>query len=766
MSRPRDETTAAVVTPTVDLTNCDREPIHIPGHIQPHGVLLALGGPGLEILRVSDNAEDHLGVAPADLLGRGLEGLIDPARWPALRATLTGEDLKEANPLVIAAGVAGRRRPFDGIAHRNVDGALILELEPGPPEEDGKPEDHTREIRRAMGRLQAATDLREFCKVAANEVRVLTGFDRVTTYRFDTHWNGEVYAEDVKAGLDPLMGLHFPASDIPEQARRLYELNPLRLIADVGYRPSPILAGPGTDGGRPLDLSYATLRSVSPVHIQYLKNMGATASMSISLMRDGRLWGLISCMNYGRPGFVPYRVRAACEFLGTLVSVQLGVKEENQDAEYRAGLRTIREQLMRRIAEAPDLVEGLTGHEPNLLALTAAQGAAIVFDGDCTTLGAAPDRDTVLNLVRWLKVHADGEVFHTDSLSRLYPQAEAYKDVVSGLISISTSKAQGHYVLWFRPEVIRTVDWGGDPNKAVTVSGDGARLSPRTSFEKWKEVVHRRSLPWLDCEVEAARGLRDAIIAVVVRRAEELTRLNQELERSNTDLDAFAYVASHDLKEPLRGIHNYATFLVEDYGEQLDAEAVLKLQTMVRLTRRMEDLIESLLRYSQLGRVGLSFREVDLNELVGEVLEGLRPRLEETGAKIQVPRPLPTVRCDRVQVGEIYANLIANAIKYNNKPEMRVEIGYADPVVLPGADAEALPNTSVLYVRDNGIGIPEKHRHAIFRLFKRLHGREVFGGGTGAGLTISKKIVERHGGSIWIESDVGAGSTFYFTLGS
>ena len=763
MQRSREG--AVAEAPAVDLTNCDREPIHIPGHIQPHGALLVLAEPGLEILRVGANSEGLLGVPPDALLGSALERLIEPDRWTALRSALLGPGLKETNPLAVLAGRDGHRRPFDGIAHRNVDGLLILELEPAAPEAGAAPGDYTRDIRRAMGRLQAATDLREFCRVAAAEVRALTGFDRVTAYRFDPYWNGEVYAEDAEAGLDPLFGLHFPASDIPEPARRLYTLNPLRLIADAGYRPSPILAAEGDPDGRPLDLSYATLRSVSPIHIQYLKNMGATASMSISLMRDGRLWGLLSCMNYGRPGFVPYRVRATCEFLGVLVSVQLGVKEESQDSGYRAGLQATREQLLRRMAESADLVEGLTGHEPNLLALADAQGAAIVFDGECSTIGATPTRPEILDLVRWLKVHADGEVFHTDSLSRLYPAAEAYKGVASGLISIATSKAQGHYVLWFRPEVVRTVDWGGDPNKAVEVSGSGeaARLSPRTSFEKWKEVVRLRSVPWLECEVDAARGLRDAILAVVVRRAEELTRLNLELERSNTDLDAFAYVASHDLKEPLRGIHNYATFLVEDYGEILDGDGVAKLRTMVRLTQRMEDLIESLLRYSRLGRVGLSFGEVALGELVGEVLEGLRPRLEETGAEVRIPRPLPTLRCDRVQVGEIYANLIANAIKYNDKDEIRLEIGHEEPV--PAADPGGRP-PPVLFVRDNGIGIPEKHRNAIFRLFKRLHGRDVYGGGTGAGLTIARKIVERHGGSMWVESTVGAGSTFYFTLGS
>jgi signal transduction histidine kinase len=237
------------------------------------------------------------------------------------------------------------------------------------------------------------------------------------------------------------------------------------------------------------------------------------------------------------------------------------------------------------------------------------------------------------------------------------------------------------------------------------------------------------------------------------RRAEaELAHRNEELRQSNKELDDFAYIASHDLKEPLRGIHNFSVFLLEDYADKLDEEGRSKLETLTRLSRRMEALIDSLLHFSRVGRVDLAIDRVDLNEILAEVLDSVGINLRELDVDVRIPRPLPVVLCDRARVGEIFYNLIVNAMKYNDKPEKWIEIGWRDH------------RPPVFYVRDNGIGIPEKHLDSIFRIFKRLHGRDKFGGGTGAGLTIVKKIVERHNGRIWVESMSGEGTTFYFTL--
>lgn len=221
------------------------------------------------------------------------------------------------------------------------------------------------------------------------------------------------------------------------------------------------------------------------------------------------------------------------------------------------------------------------------------------------------------------------------------------------------------------------MDWGGNPNKPGEIESDGnVRLSPRKSFERWRETVRFKSLPWKQSEIDAASELRNAIISIVLRKEDELSKLNVELSRSNSEQDSFAYIASHDLKEPLRGIHNYSSFLIEDYADKLDEEKVSKLKTLVRLTQRMEDLIDSLLYFSRVGQVDVSVEETDLNELVSPILEILKPRIEQAKVHIRIPRPLPTIRCDRVRVGEVFNNLITNAIKYSDKPKKWIDIGF------------------------------------------------------------------------------------------
>ena len=393
---------------------------------------------------------------------------------------------------------------------------------------------------------------------------------------------------------------------------------------------------------------------------------------------------------------------------------------------------------------------------PTLLDFVKATGAAVYADGKLTTIGATPAEADINKLLNWLSDTMTSEVLATDCLSEQFPEAQRFKDEASGLLALRFAAAKKDYLLWFRPEVIQTVNWAGDPRKPVDISNDGQRLLPRASFALWKETVRLKAEPWLDFEIQAVRDLRLGILELIIRKAEHIRDLYGRLEQSYIELDAFAYVASHDLKEPLRGIHNYARFLLEDCAAKLAGEDVFKLESMVRLTQRMESLLDSLLQYSRMSRKQLAEAPCDVNEVVEEVLESLHPRIQESRAEIRIPRRLPNVIADPITLSEIYSNLISNALKYNDKPEKWAEIGYKDD------DA----GTRLLYVRDNGIGIEAEHLQDIFTIFRRLHGPQEFGGGTGAGLTIARKLAERLGGRMWVESQPGEGSTFYFTARS
>lgn len=755
----------SVTAKNVNLTNCDREQIHIPNSIQSHGILFVLAPDDLTILQVSKNIRSLLGYNPEDVLNQPLANFLAASEISSIQQCLA-EDFEHVNPLKISVSNQEQIQYFDAIVH-SYDGLVILELEPTQETEYINFIKFYNLVNSCVAKLQNTTSLSDTCNAVVNEVRKLTGFERVMVYRFNDDGSGNVIAESKVDEIVPYLGLRYPATDIPLPARKLYVNNWLRIIPNVNYQPVEITPTINPLTNKVVDLSFSSLRSVSPIHQEYLKNMGVTASMSISIIRNKQLWGLIACHNY-QPKYVPYEVRTACEFLGKILSAELLEKQDNEELDYKIKIKNIPKYFIEPISQSNNLVDALVEEEQKLLDIVSATGVVVCDGDDFISIGKVPEKNEIQSLLNWVEGQTEDNIFHTNILPTVYPQAEKYKNIASGLLALVISRVNHNYILWFRPEVIQTVNWGGNPIKQVENLPDGeVRIHPRKSFELWQETVKNSALPWKKCEIEAVAELRSAIVSIVLSKADELAKVNLELERSNDELDSFAYIASHDLKEPLRGIHNYSSFLMEDYEDVLDEEGISKLQTLIRLTQRMEDFIDSLLHFSRLGRVELSLQQTDLNELLDSVIDVIKISQAESSFEISVPRKLPSVSCDRMQIQELLTNLIINAIKYNKNDRKQVEIGFLDTLEELNLNLRQkiqAQNQIVFYVKDNGIGIPEKHYENIFRIFKRLHGKKQYGGGTGAGLTIAKKIVERHGGEIWLKSEVGVGSTFYLSL--
>ncbi|WP_170852384.1 SpoIIE family protein phosphatase [Blastococcus sp. DSM 46786] len=380
-----------------------------------------------------------------------------------------------------------------------------------------------------LQRLSAGATLDELSGVLARDVRALTGFDRVMVYRFDAEWNGEVIAEDRRADLEPLLGLWFPASDIPAQARALYATNWMRLIPDATYRPVPL--EPPTVGGRTLDLSGAMLRSVSPVHLEYLANMGVGASMSVSLVDRGKLWGLIACHHYAGPHRPSYTDRTAAEFLGRPASLLLPTKV---DAGEQGGVVQVAQrqaELAAVIGRTPrGLAAALADGEVTALDLLPAAGAAVRLGGQLHLLGTTPPAERIGPLVHDLLAAG---VRATDAVGRVVPAAADLAATASGVLVAEVAGGRGDYLAWFRPETLREITWGGNPHTSKTAQTDaGPRLSPRRSFDAWSETVRERSQPWLDHEVAAACGLAALLTATAANRATEDNRLATALQRT------------------------------------------------------------------------------------------------------------------------------------------------------------------------------------------------------------------------------------------
>jgi light-regulated signal transduction histidine kinase (bacteriophytochrome) len=569
--------TPAVIDPAaiVDLTSCDREPIHVSGAIQPHGLLFAFTEGDLRTVSVSANLPDLAGISPAELLGTPIDAAFDAASQARLRVVQQQAAGTAAMPIAMhfrAAGDTG----LDGVLHRH-DGLVFLELEPRT--DDSADAHHFfRRTGGAIRRLQAARTLADACAAAAREVRAVTGFDRVKIYRFASDFSGEVIAESRCDTIESFLGLHFPPSDIPAQARALYVLNPIRIIPDIRYSPAALVPDHNPVTGRPIDLSFAVLRSVSPIHLEYMRNMGILGTMSVSILRGDRLWGLIACHNR-LPRHVGHDARQACEMVAQVLAWQIGVMEEEAVTRHSLKGKAIQRRLLGDIEQLRDHRAGLFRNSEALLDLMGASGLCLHGHDATTTIGRTPPDEAIERLVD-LAGRANGaELFQTDRLSTLLPEAASYADVASGVLAVPLSRSPPRRVmLWFRPEVAQTVRWGGNPEKPVEGGQNGDRLQPRRSFEAWTQETRGRAVPWQNHEIVAAVKLRDLVIDVILRKAEELESVNMQLARNNEELESFAYVASHDLKEPLRHIETFAGLL----GDEIRVMGDERLGAMVR----------------------------------------------------------------------------------------------------------------------------------------------------------------------------------------
>jgi len=732
------------MTEPVTLDNCEREPIHIPGAIQPRGVLIACrDDEELCIVRISTNAGQLFGGRAEELLGQALPALFEQESAQRMLRLLGERSLRELNPLPLQtrSGVG-----LDAVLHRSGK-LLVAELEPS----SDHPNTFDPRLRQALTRLQAARDADSLSSVAVEEVRALTGFDRVMVYRFDADWNGQVVAEARREDLEPFLGLRYPASDIPAQARRLYTQNWLRLIGDIDYTPARIVPELDPETQAPLDLSHAYLRSVSPIHIEYLKNMGVTASMSISLVADGELIGLIACHHYSGPRWVGFYVRETAEYLGQALSWNIRVLDHADNADRERRVREHEAELAHGLAVSDNLMEGLA--VPALVALAGAAGAAVVLDEGVRTVGNTPDERRIGEIVAWLRTQ-EQDVFATDNLAQHYAPARNWDGVAAGLLATTLSHEVGEYLLWFRPSTERTVDWAGDPRKLVVKTDDGRppRLSPRGSFALWRETVRGRSLPWERWQLAAASNVRRLMIGGVRRRAAALRTLNQRLLDADHAKDVFIATISHELRTPLNAIGGWSRLVA---GGNLPQERWPEaMQVVARNCDTLGRLVEDLLDFSRIvsGKLALEVENIDIASVVENVTDGMA--LAAEAKNIRVKRILGsgpiTVLGDATRLRQVLMNLLSNAIKFTPK-----EGSITITLSRQGSDVE-------IAVRDSGQGLDPLSIEQVFVPFWQADGSSKRKSqGLGLGLAIAKKLVELHGGKLSVESEgLGRGATF------
>ncbi len=503
----------------IDLTNCDREPIHILGHVQSFGCLIAVSSDWL-IRQASVNVSDHLGLQADELIGSPLNRYLTAECINTVRTRLQlvskGDDTVDR--VFGLTVLPDDPRRFDVTLYRSGQ-SIVLEFQ---PENENGPSDQLSVVRPMVDRIQAERDIPSLCQTASRHVRALTGFDRVMVYKFHPDDSGEVIAESVVAGKEPFLGLRYPSTDIPKQARELYRRNFLRIISDVDDRVAPIIPEMPVDRG-PLDLSLSTIRAVSPIHLEYLRNMGVKASLSISILKRGKLWGLFAC-HHDSPKILGFNVRAAAELFAQMFSFVLEQVESDTEQIEATKARVLHDQLMGQLAEGEGLWENFEMIADALKSVINCDGVAIWAENQFKKTGFTPSEEEFRGLARHLNTQPTSQIYATENIAESYPAAEQFQDRAAGLLALPISRNPRDYIVLFRREIRKEVSWAGNPEKPVTLGPNGARLTPRKSFETWKQVVEGTSQTWSPGEISAAESLRITLLEVVLRISDAASR--------------------------------------------------------------------------------------------------------------------------------------------------------------------------------------------------------------------------------------------------
>ncbi|MGB7272559.1 MAG: ATP-binding protein [Geitlerinemataceae cyanobacterium] len=698
-------------------SNCEQDPIHIPGCIQPHGILLVLQEPELTILQVSENIFEVLNIKAEDLIGCKLSEVLGSKQIEFIQKTIGNRaEFQEVNPIALSIQKDDRVLDFNGTIHR-ADGSLILELERLMSSNISLFLNVYRLTKKSVQVIQKAEFFTDMCRAIVQEIRKMTGFDRVMLYQLDSC---KVLAEDKMPHLKSYQGLRFPSTDIPERAKNLYLEKWLRMIPDRRYQPVAIFPTNHPDTGCPTDLTNAGLRSIHPLHLEYLENMGVIASMSISIVKNRKLWGLIVC-HHETPKYVSYELRDACEFLAQTLSSQIVDREQRELKKYELELSNLYNSAIESIFQEDDFLDGLVLAQMEVFKLRLASGIFVCMQRCWQSVGRTPKEIHVHNLLRWLNKQPEFQVFHTNCLSSVYPKAESFTDIASGLLVIAISP--GQYILWFRPEVIQIVEWAGNPEYPAEAEDEsGLNLRPRKSFEFWQERVEKTALPWQEHEIESAKTMRRAIVDIVLHQVNDLTKMNNALEKSEakanrkarqlektlaqlqetqaqliqsekmSSLGRLVAGIAHEINNPLNFIHanigyleNYTQDLIElvclyqqktlnsdeeicVLEEEIDLNFLQQdLPSVVKSARvgseRIREIVRSLSHFS---RTDEKFAQpIDIHHALEESLLILSGKLKSKSVPIEIIKKygkISLVECYPTQLEQVFLNLLTNSI--------------------------------------------------------------------------------------------------------
>ncbi|MBA9075320.1 ATP-binding protein [Rufibacter quisquiliarum] len=728
----------------VDLSNCDREPIHHIGRIQPHGFLLVLGQEHT-VEQVSQNISTFLPFTPVQLLGQPLGAWAttsaDKENWESLLSP------QAQFPRLLELG----GQPYLFCCHAS-EGKLVLEAERAAAYPDAAKLHHHRLLTQLHQNLNKLEELEPMAEALAHALREVLAYDRVNVTRFDEDWHTDVVAESRNSKLPSFIGHHFPASDIPAPARALLLQKHIRQIPNVHAQAAEIFPYLNPTTGQPTNILQSEFRNPSEIHLEYIKNTGVAATISFSILVKEELWGVVPC-HHVEPVYVDVWRRQVCDQMVKMFSNVISSLQTRHSRELYLQLKEAGRHLISRLREGVKLTQAFGSTSPNILDITLGQGAAICIDQKIICAGQVPTREQIQDLVSWLAQEVPEGAFYTSQLSRIWPPAEAFKTVGSGLLALEISRYNKEYLLFFKPEIKETRTWAGNPEKQER--GKEGYIHPRKSFEKWVEVIQGKSQPWLLGEREVAQLFLKDLVALRLRnQTVELEVLYkavmqnaEQLQARNGQLEDFARIISHNLRSPLANIKSLLAYHAEEPGQE---SASFALQHIAQVTDNMNDTIQDLntIVNLQLTHQTLPREDVPVAEVVEKELQNLAAVVQQTSAQVQLDLQAPTVFMPKIYLESILHNLLSNALKYHSpdrQPQVLVKTWEAG-------------GKFHLAVSDNGLGMNlKKVGDKLFGLYKVFHYHKE---AKGLGLYLTRLQVKSLDGDIQVQSQEGEGTTF------
>jgi two-component system, chemotaxis family, sensor kinase Cph1 len=750
----------ALNTKVVSINNCEDEPIRVPGSIQAHGFLFVINRDTDIIDLCSANTTAFLAQSPAYFLSKSYKTVLPEAL--ALLVTSvsdlnTGDGSENLPHTVSLQGLT-----FDCFRH-TAGNYILLECIASIPNPYG-----TYDLFSQTNDLLTSTDkkttLSGLCGVVAEKIRHIIGFDRVMVYRFDDEYNGSVYAESIAENVDSFLGLHFPHTDIPRQARELYLKNHFRLIPDVHYEPVPIVTFE-PEHARPenIDLSDVQIRSVSPIHITYLKNMGVGASMSISIVKEGKLWGLIACHHSVSKSLI-YITQVQAYLLTQILSSQIAVYEMTEKYRLALELDVPLKELMGYLKREENFIELHFERLDAIRNIVNASGAALIYNNKIYTNGIVPPLTFILSLKNWLD-EKDVEDYSTEELSRYFPLAHDHMASASGLLYKQLDRESKTALFWFRQASGEIVTWAGNPETPKELSP----LSPRNSFASWKQIKKGVSARWNQPESETAfhfSFLLQQHMLNLLKRENDLKnrRLNEQLVKANKELENINWISTHDLKEPLRKIQVFASMI--DTTKDVPSVAAMNrsIEKIKLAAVKMQQFIDDLFLYSKMSGIEMKYESVDLNKVIADVVEDFKDEREKQVFDLEC-LTIPAINASRFQMHQLFVNLIDNAIKFRKENERQMIIISHELITDAEISNDEKFRWNKITIADKGIGFSEEMSASLFDIFKRGNAGGSYKG-TGVGLSVCRKIMENHGGKITASGVDGEGAVFtlYFPV--